>query len=90
MKASFLVTGEFIQSYKMGHVDPVSSEVIHERFGFCDTFGNWFGIFTSKDGSEMKACFWSHADSLYNCGRVSVWIGNNLYLQEFKDFIKSA
>ena len=90
MKASFLVTGEFIQSYKMGRVDPVSSEVIRKRFGYSDGFSNWNGIFTSSDGSEMKASFWSHADSLYNCGSVSVWIGNNLYLQEFKDFIKSV
>lgn len=88
MTASFKFDDIFISSYVMMRVEGVSYDALVARFGFGDGYDTWNGTFTSKDGSEMRASFWSHNDSLYNAGMISVWIRDNMYLQEFADFIK--
>ena len=49
---------------------------------------HWSGAFTASDGTVMRASFWDWKQGLEACSRVSIWVSNEKYLQEFKKFIE--
>ena len=50
---------------------------------------SWSGSYTAKDGTTMRASFWCWKGSLRHGGYVSIWVGNEKYLDEFKRFVEA-
>lgn len=59
-----------------------------ERLLGPETNGEWFGIFTTSDGTEVIVNAWSHNYSLDRCGFVSIFCVKPHYLHQFKMFLE--
>jgi hypothetical protein len=91
---TFKATDESNSSHKMGDA-AASEDRLIDLLGHGETDGDksdrfWEGIMTANDGTEVQASAWDWKGGMRAGAGVSIWVGNEKYLKEWKNFLETA